>query len=43
MKGLRNFYFKKNELEQLKQRTIINETFVLVFLGNPKGLLKTLI
>ena len=29
----------KNELEQLKQLTIINETFVLVFLGNRKGLI----
>ena len=39
---LRNVYLK-NELKQLKQFTIINETFVLVFLGNRKGLiLKTL-
>ena len=28
---------KKNELKQLKQLTIISETFVLVFLGNRKG------
>ena len=34
---LRNVYLK-NELKQLKQLTIINETFVLVFLGNRKGL-----
>ena len=40
---LRNVYLK-NELQQLNQLTIINETFVLVFLGNQKGLiLKTLI
>ena len=39
---LRNVYLK-NELKQLKQLTIINETFVLAFLGNRKGLiLKTL-
>ena len=39
---LRNAYLK-NELKQLKQLTIINKTFVLVFLGNRKGLiLKTL-
>ena len=37
---LRNVYLK---LKQLKQLTIINETFVLAFLGNRKGLiLKTL-
>ena len=35
---LRNVYLK-NELKQLKQLTIINETFVLVFLGNRKGLI----
>ena len=35
---LRNVYLK-NELKQLKQFTIINETFVLVFLGNRKGLI----
>ena len=40
---LRNVYLK-NELQQPNQLTIINETFVLVFLGNQKGLiLKTLI
>ena len=34
---------KKNKLKQLKQQTIINETFVLVFLGNREGLImKTL-
>ena len=39
---LRNVYLK-NELKQLKQLTIINETFVLAFLGNRKDLiLKTL-
>ena len=39
---LRNVYLK-NELKQLKQLTIINETFVLAFLGNRKGLIsKTL-
>ena len=42
-KKLRNVYLKKNELKQLKQLTFINETFVLAFLGNRKGLiLKTL-
>ena len=35
---LRNVYLK-NKLEQLKQLTIIKETFVLVFLGNRKGLI----
>ena len=30
---LRNVYIK-NELKQLKQLTIINETFALAFLGN---------
>ena len=30
---------KKTELKPLKQLTIINETFVLVFLGNRKGLI----
>ena len=40
--SLRNVYLK-NELKQPKQLTIINETFVLVFLRNRKGLiLKTL-
>ena len=34
---------KKSELKQLKELTTIDETFVLVFLGNRKGLiLKTL-
>ena len=33
---LRNVYLK-SELKQLKQLTIINKTFVLVFLGNPKS------
>ena len=35
---LRNAYLKK-QTEQLKQLTIISETFVLVFLGNQKGLI----
>ena len=35
---LRNLSYK-NELKQLKQLAIINKTFVLVFLGNRKGLI----
>ena len=39
---LRNAYLK-NGMKQLKLLTIVTETFVLVFLGNRKGLiLKTL-
>ena len=40
---LRNVCLKEHKLKQLNQLTIINETFVLAFLGNRKGLiLKTL-
>ena len=35
---LKNVYLK-NELNQLKQLTIINETFLLAFLGNRKALI----
>ena len=37
---LRNVYLK-NELKQLKHLTIIDETFVLAFLGNRGLILKT--